>query len=107
MNEIIKHRNDRDPKRSYYIRLAYLFGIDVEINEVYANQFLQNSIVCGFKEGAAWLGDMYREGIRVPKNDKKAVYWYAIYLNAIRAFDPSEINIEEIINVCRTKEDRR
>lgn len=102
LDEIIELESDREPKHNYYIGLAYLLGIDVEINEVYANQFLQKSAECGFNDGALWLGNMYREGIRVSKNDRKAVYWYEIYLNGIRDDDISETDLESIMDARRT-----
>ena len=60
------------PKKKYALGLAYLYGIDVEINRRIALEFLSNSADDGYLPAINLLSDIYFTGNGVVKNLFKA-----------------------------------
>lgn len=74
-------KNDNDPKHNFLIGLAYLNGIDTDVNEKIAEELLLLSAKQGYLDGARKMGELYGEGIFFPKDENKAIYWLELYYN--------------------------
>ena len=67
--------NDSDPTHFFYIGLAYLLGIDVEVNHERAVELILSSANAGCSDAIQKLVDMYRNGEGVPRDYKESVIW--------------------------------
>ena len=74
---IAKKKNDGSARHRFFIGLAYLNGIDVEINQTKALELLESAATdpCPCMEATAKLADMYRHGEGVEMNQETAVRW--------------------------------
>ncbi len=63
-------------ERRYLLALAYLSGIDTEIDAAYAKDVLYDCASCGMPEAIRQLAVMYRYGIGVTKSPAIAINWY-------------------------------
>lgn len=73
--------NDDNPEHSYLIGLAYLEGIDVEINKEIAIELISKAANSGLANASQKLYDMYRRGIGVRADANKALEWAKINYN--------------------------
>lgn len=62
-------------EQEYLIGLAYLHGIDVEINREYAIEKITASAEAGHLDAMSQLYTMFSNGIAVDRNYEKAAYW--------------------------------
>lgn len=67
--------NDKDPEHNFFIGLAYLSGIDVEVNKERAVELMKGSAEAGIMEAVEKLVQMYRNGEGVKRNYETAVEW--------------------------------
>ncbi len=67
--------NDTDPAHNYLIGLAYLEGIDVEINHERAAELITSSAEAELPEAMEKLIEMYRSGEGVKRNHETALMW--------------------------------
>lgn len=67
--------NDSDPEHNYYIGLAYLSGIDVEINHELAVELITSAAMCDYYPAIDKLVDMYFNGEGVKRDLNRAVEW--------------------------------
>lgn len=74
-------KNDGDPKHNFLIGLAYLNGIDTDVNEKIAEDLLLLSAEQGYLDGVRKIGELYGEGIFLSKDEEKAIYWFELYYN--------------------------
>lgn len=72
---IVLRSNDNDPKHNFFIGLAYLGGIDVEINHERAVSLITSAAEAGLPEAMEKLVSMYRIGEGVARNYEIAVAW--------------------------------
>ena len=87
---IAKKEHDGSAQHRFFIGLAYLSGIDVEIDQERALELLtgaaEDPAPC--MEATAKLADMYRSGEGVPADAGKAVFWQKkLAAQARRAYD--------------------
>ncbi len=76
--------NDDDPRHSFFIGLAYMNGIDVEINYDLALQLIQGAAEKGLPEALKRMVDIYRTGTGVQIDYKKAVQWQEKYISCLK-----------------------
>ena len=67
--------NDSEPEHNFLIGLAYLDGIDVEVNRERAVKLITSAAEAGLIEAMEKLYDMYNEGIGVELDYRKSLYW--------------------------------
>ncbi|MBQ6836902.1 MAG: toll/interleukin-1 receptor domain-containing protein, partial [Clostridia bacterium] len=67
--------NDSDPEHNFLIGLAYLDGIDVEVDRERALKLITSAADTELREAMEKLYDMYLNGIGVPLSYIKAVEW--------------------------------
>ena len=77
--------NDADPRHNFFIGLAYLAGIDVEVNKEKGADLIQSAARDGLPEAMEKLADMYRTGDGVKRDHKAAVQWQEKLVDARRA----------------------
>ncbi|MBQ8751808.1 MAG: toll/interleukin-1 receptor domain-containing protein [Clostridia bacterium] len=67
--------NDRSPQHNFFIGLAYLSGIDVEVDHHRAVALITGAAEAGLAEAVEKLVDMYWNGIGVMRNYEAAIRW--------------------------------
>ena len=67
--------NDQDPRHNFFIGLAYLTGIDVEINKERAVSLIQSAAEADLPEAMERLANMYRTGEGVARNWNTSIRW--------------------------------
>ena len=79
--------NDADPEHTYLIGLAYLDGIDVEVDRERGLELLTAAAESGFYDAMEKLYFLYESGSHVPLDYRKAAYWMEkIIAYAIREY---------------------
>jgi TPR repeat protein len=77
VEKLARRENDNDPHHNYLIGLAYLAGIDVEVDGQRARLLLEEAAAGGHVEAAEKLADMYRIGNGVSQNTDMTLKWLA------------------------------
>ena len=72
---IAKIENDNDPEHNFFIGLAYLKGIDVEVDFERALQLITGAAKAELPEALEKLVDMYRTGTGVEMDYLQAISW--------------------------------
>ena len=67
--------NDHSPEHNFFIGLAYLNGIDVEVDHPRAVSLITGAAEAGLAEAAQKLVEMYRNGVGVQRDYEKAIRW--------------------------------
>ncbi|WP_367923939.1 TIR domain-containing protein [uncultured Ruthenibacterium sp.] len=67
--------SDSDPKHNFFIGLAYLTGIDVEVDKERAVNLIHNAAEASLPEAIEKLANMYRNGEGMAKNWDASVLW--------------------------------
>ncbi len=67
--------NDTDPVHNFFIGLAYLCGIDVEVDRARAVELITASAQADVPEAVEKLVDMYRTGEAVARDYRVAIDW--------------------------------
>ena len=76
--------NDKDPQHNFFIGLAYLSGIDVEIDHERAVQLITEAAKSNqCVEARKKLASMYRNGEGVPRDMEKAILWQGAAVMAL------------------------
>lgn len=85
LEKIAKSENDNDPEHNFLIGLAYLDGIDMEVDRPRALQLIENSANEGLPEAMEKMYHIYHDGIRTLSNNKLASYWASKLLDYSKA----------------------
>ena len=75
IKEIATAENDSEPEHNFLIGLAYLDGIDVEVNRERAVKLITSAAEAGLIDAMEKLDNMYRDGIGVKLDYRKSLYW--------------------------------
>ena len=67
--------NEDDPEHCYLIGLAYLDGVDVEVNKEYAIELITSAAEKDYPEAMEKLYYMYRDGDSIQLNYNEALKW--------------------------------
>lgn len=67
--------NDNDPEHNFFIGLAYLGGVDVEVDHDRALQLITSAAQAGLLEAYDKLVEMYRTGMGVACDYLTAIHW--------------------------------
>lgn len=93
--------NDASSEHNFFIGLAYLDGVDVEVNHERALELITSAANDGLLEACGKLVDMYQTGKGVARNYMKAFYWQmkkTLLLEDIANETNSEHDLEKFIN---------
>ena len=77
-------KNRTDPRHLYLMGLAYLSGIDVEIDHAKALRLLQQAAKAGWLQATMKLINMYCEGIGVAIDFTQAIWWTEFMISQAR-----------------------
>jgi len=94
--------NDSSPEHNFFIGLAYLSGIDVEVNYEKALKLITSAAEDGLIEAKEKLVSMYENGIGVKKDCYEAIKWQyrvAEYYYENYYSNSSQIELENLIAV--------
>ncbi|MBQ1386270.1 MAG: toll/interleukin-1 receptor domain-containing protein, partial [Erysipelotrichales bacterium] len=72
------------PEHNFLIGLAYLDGIDVEVDHEKALKLIQSSAEAGVEEAIRKLIVMYHDGKGVARDTKKSIFWREKLVECIR-----------------------
>ena len=72
---LAKEENDQDPRHNFFIGLAYLTGIDVEVNFERAVALITGAAEAGLPEAMEKLVAMYENGEGVQRDYMEAIRW--------------------------------
>lgn len=75
LGSVALRENDSDLQHNFYIGLAYLSGIDVEVDYTRAQELITGAAEAGLPEAMQRLVDMYRTGTGVDRNYHTAIHW--------------------------------
>lgn len=67
--------NDASPEHNFFIGLAYLGGVDVEVDFNRAHSLILNAAESGLKEAHEMLVSMYKNGRGVERSFAEAIKW--------------------------------
>lgn len=70
-----KSQNDDDPEHNFLIGLAYLDGIDVEMDKERGMELITSAANAKLPEAMIKLRDMYSERVNSTENQKRAMWW--------------------------------
>ena len=90
-----KHRND-DPLHSFLIGLAYLEGVDMEVNYSHAIKMITLAGKKGLQEAIKKLVSMYSSGIGVPRDYNEAIKWQKKYISSLQSSYASTGNSSDL-----------
>ena len=76
--------NDSDPRHNFFIGLAYLTGIDVEVNKERAVELIRGAGDAGLLEAMEKLVTMYHTGEGVNRDYRQAAQWQRRLADALR-----------------------
>lgn len=75
LSHVAKQPQSKEPEHNYYIGLAYLHGIDVEIDRDRAIELIVSAAENGVLDAAKDLVKIYYYGFSAYTNFSKAIYW--------------------------------
>ncbi|MBQ9116506.1 MAG: SEL1-like repeat protein [Clostridia bacterium] len=75
LGELAIRENDNSPQHNFFIGLAYLSGIDVEVDHERAVRLITSSAEAGLPEAVGKLVNMYRDGEGVERDLEASIQW--------------------------------
>ena len=103
LQEISVSEQKNDPKHNFFIGLAYLSGIDLEVNHERAVELISGSAEKGYIPAIEKLVAMYQNGEGVERNAEKAISYQqklAEILKQKNISEPSVQNAKEYTKSC-------
>ncbi len=76
-------KNDKNPEHNFFIGLAYLGGVDVEVDHERAIALITSAAEAGLPEAMEKIVSMYRNGEGVKKDNNVAIIWQKRYCNLL------------------------
>ena len=98
--KLVSDENDNSPEHNYLIGLAYLDGIDVEVDHARALEMIEYAANADYIEAIDKMIDMYSNGRGVERNYETAIQWHEkkiAFLQRRYDEDPNEDNAH---NLC-------
>ena len=106
---LAKTENDKDKAHNFLIGLAYLEGIDVEIDHARAVSLITGAAEDGFPAAMKKLVSMYHDGHGVERNYRNAVEWQrrlAEYLEAACSDSNRTVDYELLFSALKELSDQ-
>lgn len=100
MRCIALREDEDDPQHNFFIGLAYLSGIDVEVDRVRAVELITSAADAGLLEAISKLVEMYENGHGVEQNDNTAIKWMERKISILQKNyegTPSEDNLTQLL----------
>ena len=102
LGELAKRENDADPAHNYFIGLAYLAGIDVEVDKERGVGLIRAAARAGLPEAMEKLVAMYRTGEGVARDYVAAARWQRLLADERRAAWESRRDEEHFLAYANT-----
>ena len=103
MGDVARREDDGDPMHDFLIGLAYLEGIDVEVNVGYGAELMTSAAESGLPEAMEKLYYMYKDGSNVPVSYQKSREWaeklYHYYLARGGEEDPQTLRWMDLLTI--------
>lgn len=77
--------SDQDPDHNFLLGLAYLDGIDVEVDQERAVRLITGAAEAGVEEAVSKLVSMYRDGKGVERDYQASIAWQRRLVDLLRA----------------------
>ena len=74
--KLVNDENDNSPEHNYLIGLAYLNGIDVEVDHPRAREMIEFAANADYLEAIDKMIEMYTDGIGTERNYETAIQWH-------------------------------
>ncbi len=74
--KLVNDENDNSPEHNYLIGLAYLNGIDVEVDHARAREMIEFAANADYLEAIDKMIEMYKDGIGTERNYETAIQWH-------------------------------
>ena len=109
LENIALRENDSDPEHNFFIGLAYLSGIDVEIDKERAVRLITGSAEADLPEAIEKLIDLYSMGGAVNYNPDEAFKWRTKLVEVLKRehqASPTEENYRKLLDaMCNLADD--
>ncbi len=92
--------NDKDPRHNFFIGLAYLGGVDVEVDHERAVSLITFSAEAGLPEAMEKLVSMYRSGEGVKRDYDTAISWQEKLCEYYEALCKENFNVNNLDEYC-------
>ncbi len=96
--------NDKNPEHNFFIGLAYLGGVDVEVDHEKALSLITSAAEAGLPEARKRLVSLYAEGVGVSRNYDTAIIWQKKVVDDLRVkvcdYDSAKEHIVEIFDLA-------
>lgn len=99
VKNIALRENDEDPAHNFLIGLAYLSGIDVEVDHDRALALITSAVEQDLPEAYSKLISMYRNGEGVGRDYQTAISWQRKYVDYFRRAVDRECTEENLIGL--------
>lgn len=93
---------ESSPQHNFFIGLAYLSGIDVEVDRDRALKLITDAAESGLPEAIKKLVDMYRSGSGVERNYRTAIHWQQCYVEINENVYAAEMDKRNWENLARS-----
>ncbi|MBR6783925.1 MAG: tetratricopeptide repeat protein, partial [Clostridia bacterium] len=93
--KLVNDENDNSPEHNYLIGLAYLNGIDVEVDHARAREMIKFAANADYLEAIDKMIEMYKDGIGTERNYETAIQWHERKINLLQKRyneNPNEVN---------------
>ncbi len=100
LKSIALRENDGDPEHNFFIGLAYLSGIDVEVNHERAVKLITSAANDNLPEALEKLVFMYRNGEGVERNYDTAIEWQEKLVAVFKARWKESQNYMNTMSLC-------
>lgn len=85
LRDLAREERRDDPRHSYFMGLAYLGGIDVEVDHPRALELIRSGAEAGYEPAMVKLAGMYRSGEGVDRDLSQAARWQSALAERRRA----------------------
>ena len=97
--KLVNDENDNSPEHNYFIGLAYLNGIDVEVDHARAREMIEFAANADYLEAIDKMIEMYNGGLGAERNYETAIQWHERKVALLRKrYDetPNEVNAKSL-----------
>ena len=91
--------NKDDPEHDFFIGLAYLDGIDVEVDSERALTLITYAAEHDIREAMEKLVHMYRSGKGVARDYKEAIHWQSKVVESLKLKTSPDSNTEDVLKL--------
>lgn len=99
LRRIAIKENDHSPAHNYLIGLAYMHGIDVEVNRSRAIKLITSAADGGYIEAIKKLATMYYYGIDISRDYEQASLWQKKYIEKMEQNCSENTSAEKMVEL--------